>query len=51
MNQTLNDIVKEIYDSGYKQGIIDTIMKIKEEAKDVANGKAEYMTMEEVFKE
>lgn len=31
--------------------LVNAINQIKEEAKDVANGKAEYMTMEEVFGE
>lgn len=34
-----------------KEKIINVIKQIKEEAKDVANDKAEYMTKEEVFNE
>lgn len=34
-----------------KEEIINSIKQIKEEAKDAVNGKAEYMTKEEVFNE
>jgi len=34
-----------------QEEIIDAIKQIKEEAKNAANGKTEYMTMKEVFKE
>lgn len=33
MNQTWNDVVRELYDSAYKQGAIDELEKIKNKIK------------------
>lgn len=53
-NKILNKRIAELKGEQIKtnkEEITDAIKQIKEEAKDAANGKAEYMTMEEAFKE
>lgn len=46
------EILNNFMDNKIKSEIIiDAIKQIKEKAKDAANGKAEYMTMDEVFED